>query len=75
MSKMTRRVIVVAAVVLFSMLLGITTGVWANANFAEKFHFNAASGFEGAGSIGLLFVIVFLVFLSAYFWVKGEKAM
>lgn len=74
MSKMTRRVIVVAAVVLFSMLLGMTAGVWANANIAENFPFNAASGFESAGSIGLLFVIFFLIFLSAYFWVKGEKA-
>jgi len=74
MSKMTRSVIVVAAVVLFSMLLGRTAGAWAHAHYAENIQFNAAPGFEGTGSIGLLVVIVFLTFLSAYSWVKEERA-
>lgn len=73
MSKLTWRIIIVSAVVLFSLMLGMIVGVWANANFRESFQFNAMPGYESTGSIGLIIVSVILIFVSAYYWVKGKN--
>ena len=73
MSKLTRRIITLTVFVLLSLMLGMIVGVWANANFGESFQFDAVSGYEGTGSIGLIIVSVILIFVSAYYWVKGKN--
>jgi len=73
MPNLTRRIITATAFVLLSLMLGMIVGVWANANFGERFQFNAVPGYEGTGSIGLIVVSVILIFVSAYYWVKGKN--